>query len=60
MCIGAQFAITEGTLALARMIASFRVELVDDRPVIPVGIVTALVGIPLFMLIVARTRGEQS
>lgn len=40
VCIGAQFAITEGTLALARMIASFRVELVDDRPVIPVGIVT--------------------
>ena len=40
VCIGAHFAQVEATLALARLIGAFRVELVDRTPVIPVGVVT--------------------
>jgi cytochrome P450 len=40
VCIGAQFALVEATLALARLIRAFRVELVDNAPVMPVGLVT--------------------
>ena len=40
VCIGAHFALVEATLALARMIGAFRVELLDREPVIPVGVVT--------------------
>jgi unspecific monooxygenase len=40
ICIGAHFASTEATLALAKLIASFKVELLDKDPVMPVGIVT--------------------
>jgi cytochrome P450 len=40
VCIGAHFALVEATLALARMIGTFRVTLLDDEPVMPVGVVT--------------------
>ena len=40
VCIGAQFALTEATLALARIIGTFRVELLDSEPVMPLGVVT--------------------
>jgi cytochrome P450 len=40
VCIGAHFALVEATLALAKMIGAFRVELLDKTPVIPVGVVT--------------------
>ena len=40
VCIGAHFALVEATLALARIIGTFRVELVDKTPIMPVGIVT--------------------
>lgn len=40
VCIGAQFALTEATLALAKLIGSFKVELLDREPVTPVGVVT--------------------
>jgi unspecific monooxygenase len=40
ICIGAHFALVEATLALAKMIGAFRVELLDKEPVIPVGVVT--------------------
>jgi unspecific monooxygenase len=40
VCIGAHFALVEATLALAKMIGAFRVELLDREPVMPVGIVT--------------------
>lgn len=40
VCIGAQFALIEATLALARLIASFRVELRSHEPVMPIGVVT--------------------
>jgi unspecific monooxygenase len=40
ICIGAHFALVEATLALARLIGAFRVELKDSMPVMPVGVVT--------------------
>ena len=40
VCIGAHFALVEATLALAKMIGAFRVEVVDREPVMPVGVVT--------------------
>src|ERR1700716_4251994 len=40
VCIGAHFALVEATLALAKMIGSFRIELVDKAPVLPVAVVT--------------------
>ena len=40
VCIGAHFALVEATLALARLIGTFRVELVDKSPVLPIGVVT--------------------
>jgi len=40
VCIGAHFALVEATLALARLIGAFRVELLDRAPVLPVGVVT--------------------
>jgi cytochrome P450 len=40
VCIGAHFALVEATLALAKIIGAFRVTLVDQEPVMPVGVVT--------------------
>jgi cytochrome P450 len=40
VCIGAHFALVEATLALAKLIAAFEVELVDTTPVLPIGVVT--------------------
>jgi len=40
VCIGAHFALVEAVLALAKLIGSFRVSLVDKAPVMPVGVVT--------------------
>jgi unspecific monooxygenase len=40
VCIGAHFALVEATLALAKLIAAFRVDLIDKAPVMPVGVVT--------------------
>jgi len=52
VCIGAQFALVEATLALARLIRAFRVELRDEVPVMPLGVVTTQPDhSPLFALI---------
>jgi unspecific monooxygenase len=40
VCVGAHFALVEATLALAKIIGAFRVELIDKAPVLPVGVVT--------------------
>lgn len=40
VCIGAQFALTEAVLALARLAARFRIELADPDPVLPLAVVT--------------------
>jgi cytochrome P450 len=40
VCIGAQFALSEAVLALARLCAAFRFELVGREPILPVAVVT--------------------
>jgi len=40
VCIGAHFAQVEATLALAKLIGAFRIELVDKAAVMPMGVVT--------------------
>lgn len=40
VCVGAHFALVEATLALAKMVGAFRLELLDKEPVMPVGVVT--------------------
>jgi unspecific monooxygenase len=40
-CVGALLAMTEATLVLADLARRYRIGLADDRPVLPVGMVTA-------------------
>jgi cytochrome P450 len=40
VCIGAQFALTEAAVVLARLIRDVRLELVGRRPIQPVGVIT--------------------
>lgn len=39
-CIGAQFALTEAVLVLARLVREFPIELAEDRPVPPIATIT--------------------
>jgi cytochrome P450 len=39
-CVGAQFALTESVLVLARLVQAFRIELADDRPLLPLATIT--------------------
>ena len=39
-CVGAQFALTETVLVLARLVREFRIELAQDRPVLPLARIT--------------------
>jgi len=40
VCVGAQFALTEATLVLAMLVQRFEIALADDRPVLPVAVIT--------------------
>jgi unspecific monooxygenase len=40
ICVGAQFALTEAVIILASICKRFHVSLIDDRPVLPVAIIT--------------------
>jgi unspecific monooxygenase len=40
ICIGAHFALVEAVLALAGLVARFRISLADQKPVMPIGVVT--------------------
>ncbi len=42
ICIGAQFALLEATLVMARLLASFRLEIVGSKRVTPVAVVTTV------------------
>ena len=42
ICIGAQFAMNEATLVLARLVGAYEISLMDREPVMPVGIITLL------------------
>ena len=39
VCIGAQLALTESVIVLARLMEAFRLKLVDTTPVLPVGVI---------------------
>ena len=40
VCIGAQFALTKPSLVLAMLVQHFKIGLADDRPVLPVAVIT--------------------
>ena len=40
VCIGAQFALTEATLVLARLVQAFEIRRADEAPVVPVAAIT--------------------
>ena len=40
ICIGAHFALTEMMVVLAQALKRFRFERTDERPVLPIGVVT--------------------
>jgi cytochrome P450 len=54
ICVGAQFAMTEAVLVLAALIGRFHVARVDNRPVLPVGIVTTQPDHPARVRLTAR------
>ena len=54
VCVGAQFALTEATLALARLIRAFRVELVGRGRVVPRGFVTTQPDRPVRFVLTRR------
>ncbi|MBU6462877.1 MAG: cytochrome P450 [Bradyrhizobium sp.] len=61
VCIGAHFALAEATLALAKIIGAFRVTLLDQTPVMPVGVVTTQPErSPMFQIERRRHRTEPS
>jgi cytochrome P450 len=54
ICIGAQFALTEATLVLARLLRSFRVELIGGKSMRPRGLVTTQPDQPVRFLLTPR------
>jgi cytochrome P450 len=56
VCVGAQFALTEATLALAILIRKFAVRLDDPRPVLPTAIVTTQPDHPALFRLRARSE----
>ena len=58
VCIGAQFALTEATLVLARLVQRYHIALEDDEPVMPVAVVTTQPSrAPAFRLSPRRDKG---
>ena len=52
VCIGAQFALMEATLVLARLVREFRLEIVGPKRVTPVAVVTTVPDrVPVFRLV---------
>jgi cytochrome P450 len=54
ICVGAQFALTEGVLVLARLMQSFRIEVVGDRGMKPIGRVTTQPDRPVSFILTRR------
>ncbi len=40
VCVGAQFALAEAVLVLAKMVQRFEISLADDEPVLPITVIT--------------------
>ncbi len=58
VCVGAQFALTEAVLVLARLLARFRLELVGTGAVLPRGIVTTQPDRPVRFRLVERQASK--
>jgi cytochrome P450 len=56
ICVGAQFALTEATLVLARLLRAFRIELFGSGDVVPRGFVTTQPDRPVRFLLTRRIR----
>ena len=56
VCVGAQFALTEATLVLARLLRAFRIELFGSGAVVPRGFVTTQPDRPVRFLLTRRVR----
>lgn len=54
ICVGAQFAITEGVLVLARLMQSFHVDVAGDRGMRPIGRVTTQPDRPVSFILTRR------
>jgi cytochrome P450 len=54
VCVGAQFALTEAVLVLARLLRAFRIELFGSGTVVPRGFVTTQPDRPVRFLLARR------
>jgi cytochrome P450 len=54
ICVGAQFALTEATLVLARLLKTFRIELAGPGTVLPRGVVTTQPDRPVRFIVTRR------
>ena len=54
ICVGAQFALTEGVLVLARLVQSFRIDVAGDRGMRPIGRVTTQPDRPVSFILTRR------
>lgn len=56
ICVGAQFALTEAAIVLAQFVRAFEVAMGDDRPVLPVPVITTVPDHAPPFLLTPRTR----
>jgi cytochrome P450 len=56
ICVGAQFALTEAVLVLARMVQTFRIDVAGDRGMRPIGRVTTQPDRRVSFILTARRR----
>jgi cytochrome P450 len=56
-CIGAQFALTEATLMLAKMVQRFEISRADRQPVMPVGMMLVSPSRAAPFLLRSRSKG---
>ena len=54
ICVGAQFALTEATLVLARLLRAFRIQLIGGTDVVPRGLVTTQPDRPVRFVLTRR------
>lgn len=58
VCVGAQFALTEATLVLARLLRAYRLQLVGGRTAVPRGLVTIQPDRPVRFVLTRRPNGN--
>jgi cytochrome P450 len=58
ICVGAQFALTEAVLVLARLVQSFRIDVAGDRGMRPIGRVTTQPDRPVSFILTRRRASD--